>query len=325
MKITGLCYIAAIASLPFLMGCSKNAVTDPTSSNTVATTASSSSSMSATSSDSLLYAICGYSCPEPSTHTVVTPLPLSSSSSNVVAKVSSSSLSSSFSAGSSSSSYVNMLPCIMCPIEYFGAILWNPTVTAYEVQVPTVVDGSCGSFSTCGGWWMAYGVNGGAWSPKNPDGSLILADSIGEPMPNGNLDAVGLKIHLSVPAASASAPAIAGIYFDFNKSETPQDISGFGGYRITYVSSVPLQLELGWDTTAYGTNTWVATLPVQTTAVTVNLPWSAFVQDTVGFPMHQPITIAEQKALSMRIRLKNTTNVAEQADFELTELHEWNE
>jgi hypothetical protein len=206
-----------------------------------------------------------------------------------------------------------------------ATLLWNLTVTSYEVQVPTVVDGSCGSFSTCAGWWYGYDAYGGSFTPNQvvgADTQLVTSDTTdGSAIVGGNLTATGIKIHLNAPAAAnSSSPGMAGMGFDYNKDKSGQDISATGGYAIAYTSTLPLQLELGWDEATYKYDTWYATLPAHATSSLVQLPWSVFKKDgyTTGAVIgNQPITTAETKAVSMKIRLKNGTATAEQADLEV--------
>ena len=206
-----------------------------------------------------------------------------------------------------------------------ATLLWNLTVTSYEVQVPTVVSGACGTFSTCAGWWYGYDAYGGSFTPNQvvgADTQLVTSDTTdGSPIAGGNLTATGIKIHLNAPAAAnSSSPGMAGLGFDYNKDKSGQDISATGGYAIAYTSTLPLQLELGWDEATYAYDTWYATLPAHATSSLVQLPWSVFKKDgyTTGTAIgNQPITTAETKAVSMKIRLKNGTATAEQADLEV--------
>jgi hypothetical protein len=192
----------------------------------------------------------------------------------------------------------------------------------YEVQVPSVRDGSCGTPETCAGWWYAYGDNGGDWSPKNADGTLMMTDPMtGDNIPNGSLTATGLRISLKAPAASVNAPSIAGIGFDYNSPAGPSNITYDGGYFITYTSDTPLQLELGWDPVANGPDTWQVTLPAQATSSTMRFYWPSFKKEgwATG-AMDKPITEATDHAWSLHIFLKNTSDTAKIANFELQSL-----
>ena len=200
-----------------------------------------------------------------------------------------------------------------------NSLLWDLTVPNYEVQVPEVATGACGGPYTCAGWWMGYGQNGGLWMPSNADGSLLLADTTtGLPIEHGNLTATGLAVHLVAPAVDSLHTSIAGLYFNFSYLLKRTDVSNFGGFVITYTSSIPLDLELGWDSTAYGTDTWHAALPVHATSSALSLPWAVFKKDgwATGADAHA-LTVAEQNLLSLRIRFRNTTDSLKVGDFEL--------
>lgn len=198
-------------------------------------------------------------------------------------------------------------------------VLWSLDETEapmYEVQVPAVVDGSCGGPSACAGWWFGYGAEGGTWDPKNADatGSLMTTDTAdGSLIPNGNLvEGEGLYINLHTIAATATdKPSIAGLGFNYAKPEGPVNIEAFGGYIITYKSTGELHLELGWDEATYNYDTWYAILDAAPAYTTANLPWAAFDKDAWGTgTKNQPIATATTMAYSMKIRLKNGSAAA---------------
>ncbi len=204
-----------------------------------------------------------------------------------------------------------------------AALLWDLTVPMYEVQTPSVQDGSCGTPETCAGWWFGYGAEGGTYSPMNPDLSLMTTDPLtGDVIPNGNLTETGLKITLSAPAATATdKPGIAGLGFNFNKPEGPSNITANLGYTISYTSDAALQIELGWDEVTNNYDTWYATLPAQATSAAKSLPWAAFKKDGWGTGTKSwPITEATNNAWSLKIRLKNGTTTDKVANFEIQSL-----
>jgi hypothetical protein len=206
--------------------------------------------------------------------------------------------------------------------------LWNMEVGAYQVQVPevkTCVAPSEDDYSYCyqqtGGWWFAYvgDENKGqtmSFDPitTNDDGTykLITTDeSDGSIIPGGNLvEGVGLQVTMSAAGGASSDPAIAGIGFNWNKAETPIDISAHPGYCIVYgwTGSQSLQLELGWDEDANGYDSWYTLLPSTSgNSEMLDLPWSVFKQD--GWDKTNKHTLDEAKsgAKSVKIRLKNAT------------------
>ncbi len=221
----------------------------------------------------------------------------------------------------SSSSFYH---CAWCPPDGLPPhrTIWDLTVPIYEVQTPSVMDGSCGDPTTCAGWWYGYGQNGGDWSPKNSDGTLMTIDPMtGDILPNGSLTSTGLRISLKAPAASVDSPSIAGIGFDYNLPAGPSNITANLGYFITYTSDTPLQMELGWDTVANGTETWQVTLPAQAVSASRSFSWYAFKKQEAAIgAIDKPITEATDHAWSLHIFLKNTSDTAKVANFELQSL-----
>ncbi len=217
--------------------------------------------------------------------------------------------------------------------------LWNMDVDAYQVQVPETVscdktgdDYGAACYQSTGGWWFAYvgdEADGQVMSfdpiDHNADGTykLITTDeSDGSIIPGGNLiEGVGLQVTMSAAGGASSTPAIAGIGFNWNKAESPIDISAHTGYCITYAwtGSQPLQMELGWDESANGYDTWYTPMPAQTATANLDLPWAKFKQD--GWDKaKQPITVAQQQAVSLKIRLKNSTAAEVSGTLTIAEL-----
>ncbi|MBR2089771.1 MAG: hypothetical protein IJ905_05280, partial [Fibrobacter sp.] len=205
--------------------------------------------------------------------------------------------------------------------------LWNMNVDAYQVQVPETVacdktgdDYGAACYQSTGGWWFAYvgdTKDGQEMSFEpidyNTDGTykLITTDETdGSIIPGGNLiENVGLQVTMSAAGGASSTPAIAGIGFNWTKAETPIDISANNGYCIVYswTGSQALQMELGWDEAANGYDSWYTSMPeTKGSTSSLDLPWAKFKQD--GWDKaKQPITVAQTKAVSLKIRLKNAT------------------
>ncbi len=205
--------------------------------------------------------------------------------------------------------------------------LWNMDVDAYQVQVPEV--GECTPpaeddysycYQTTGGWWFAYvgDTKDGqemTFDPitTNDDGTykLITTDETdGSIIPNGNLiEDVGLQVTMSAAGGASSTPAIAGIGFNWNKAETPIDISAHPGYCIVYswTGSMSLQLELGWDEDLNGYDSWFTLLAQEPSFAKLDLPWTAFKQEGWDKTNKHTLDEAKQGAKSVKIRLKNAT------------------
>ena len=219
--------------------------------------------------------------------------------------------------------------------------LWNMDVDAYQVQVPETVacdktgdDYGAACYESTGGWWFAYvgdTKDGQKMSfypiDYNTDGTykLITTDPTdGSIIPGGNLvEGAGLQVTMSAAGGAASTPAIAGIGFNWTKAETPIDISAHPGYCIVYswTGSQALQMELGWDEAANGYDSWYTSMPATTGSTTssLDLPWAKFKQD--GWDKaKQPITVAQTKAVSLKIRLKNATAAEVKGTLTVAEL-----
>ena len=218
--------------------------------------------------------------------------------------------------------------------------LWNMNVDAYQVQVPETVacdktgdDYGAACYESTGGWWFAYvgdTKDGQVMSfdpiDFNDDGTykLITTDETdGSIIPGGNLiEGVGLQVTMSAAGGASSTPAIAGIGFNWTKAETPIDISANNGYCIVYswTGSQALQMELGWDEAANGYDSWYTSMPATTGSTSsLDLPWAKFKQD--GWDKaKQPITVAQTKAVSLKIRLKNSTAAKVEGTLTIAEL-----
>ena len=231
-----------------------------------------------------------------------------------------------------------ILPAVVLSAAGFAMAagsLWNMYVDAYQVQIPQLPwcaweneDGSTSCVDpNIGGWWYAYAgdtENGQKVSfepiTKNDDGTykLIMADEDGDIIPNGNLvKDVGLVVTMSAAGGSAATPAIAGIGFDWLKDKSAMDISSHSGYCILYqwTGSQPLEMELSWDEDANGYDTWYAELPMGYKSL--DLAWSDFKQD--GWDK-KPITIATEKSVGLKIRLRNSSTTEVKGTFTLVEL-----
>ena len=213
--------------------------------------------------------------------------------------------------------------------------LWNMNVDAYQVQVPETVacdktgdDYGAACYQSTGGWWFAYvgdEKHGQTMSfdpiEKIDDGiyKLILYDE----WYDGNLiEGVGLWVTMSAAGGDSSTPAIAGIGFNWTKAETPIDISTHDGYCIEYswTGSQALQMELGWDEKANGNDSWYAELPATPDSNSIlDLPWEKFMQD--GWDeAKKAIDIALTQAVSLKIRLKNSTAAEVKGSLTIVEL-----
>ena len=228
--------------------------------------------------------------------------------------------------------------------SFAAGTLWNMNVDAYQVQVPEAVacdktgeDYGAACYQSTGGWWFAYAgdTDGGqvvSFDPitTNDDGTykLITTDeSDGSILPDGNLiEGTGLRVTMSTSGGTSSAPAIAGIGFNWTKAETPVDISTHTGYCISYnwTGTDPLQMELGWNETTYGYDTWYATLPSGSNTLSFlfssTSTTNGFKKDGWDKTNVNPIATALSSAVSLKIRLKNSAAAASAGTFTISDL-----
>ena len=233
-----------------------------------------------------------------------------------------------------------ILPAVVLSAAGFAMAagsLWNMDVDAYEVQIPSVgcdlvgtgPDAYCRRYED--GLFYPYvgnSENGQTISfepiTKNDDGTykLIMADEEGYIIPNGNLvKDVGLVVTMSAAGGSSSAPAIAGLGFDWSRFKTEIVISSHPGYCILYqwTGSQALQMELSWNEETNGYDTWYAELPTTPGPTTLDFAWSDFKQD--GWDENKkPITAATETAVGLKIRLKNSAADEVKGTFTLIEL-----
>ena len=233
-----------------------------------------------------------------------------------------------------------ILPAVVLSAAGFAMAagsLWNMDVDAYEVQIPSVgcdlvgtgPDAYCRRYED--GLFYPYvgnSENGQTISfepiTKNDDGTykLIMADEEGYIIPNGNLvKDVGLVVTMSAAGGSSSAPAIAGLGFDWSRFKTEIVISSHPGYCILYqwTGSQALQMELSWNEETNGYDTWYAELPTTPGPTTLDFAWSDFKQD--GWDENKkPITAATEKSVGLKIRLKNSAADEVKGTFTLIEL-----
>ncbi len=236
-----------------------------------------------------------------------------------------------------------ILPAVVLSAASFAfgdyvSTIWSMDVDAYQVQIPELPwcnwkneDGSTACVNpNLSGQWYAYtgDTEDGqtiSFEPitKNDDGTykLIMTDEDGDIIPNGNLEYGGLHVTMSAAGGSSSTPAIAGLGFDWHKDKSAMDISSHPGYCISYQwnGTQPLQMELSWDEEVNGYDTWYALLPTTSGMTTLNVVWSYFKQD--GWDKNKkPITVAKEKSVGLKIRLKNHSPKEAYGTFTLVDL-----
>jgi len=231
-------------------------------------------------------------------------------------------------------------------MAFAAGSLWGPNPDDFpslQVKVPDAlacwaangtIDESNPCYTTTGGWWFGYTDQTASVKVKLNSGSVEFATgvSLSDPSDGSSLiSSNGIEVVFeAAAAASASAPAIAGIGFNYKKPEGPQNITAHEGYCITYASDGKVQFELGWDEPTYNYDTWYAELPAG--SKTVDLKWAGgtqsakqandFKKDGWGKDEQvQPIATATDGAWSVKIRLKNgSTTSGATVNFALNEL-----
>ena len=225
-----------------------------------------------------------------------------------------------------------------------GLSLWSMNSSlVYQVQTPEVVECTGGDpgamddygaycFQHTGGWWEVYdnseefdGVSSSVTpASRNVDGSweLITTDETdGSIIPGGNLqEGVGLHVNLTATGVDASTPGMIGIGFSWTKAETAINIAAHGGFCLTYsLVGASMLIELGWNESNYGFDTWYAELP-EATGYTVPIPWSNFNRDGWDKSHNTTISTATGNTTSLKFILKNGTNRAVTSEFTIQSL-----
>ncbi len=224
-----------------------------------------------------------------------------------------------------------------CGFASAAGDLWGVDTDLFpslQVQVPQVVqcwaddpdpvDSQC--YTTTGGWWFGY-TDGPATTTQVKLGNSYTnfgeGVSITDPEDGSSLlPGSALEIKFTAGPGEAEAPTISGIGFNHMGNESGTSIENFGGYCITYsLTGEALQMELGWNESQYGYDTWYVELPVSANRTTKVFAWSAFDKDGWGTGTGvQAITTATGSAVSLKIRLKNGGGTTKISDFSLYEL-----
>ena len=213
---------------------------------------------------------------------------------------------------------------------------------SYQVQTPEVVqctggdpnsmdDYGAACYQSTGGWWFAYdatkdlaGTTASVTpADKNTDGTwkLITTDETdGSILPGGNLDATkGIWATMSTTGVDASTPGVVGLGFNWTKAETAINITSNGGFCIAYSSNgSTVQMELGWNASTYGDDTWFFELPDGANAITI--PWSMFDQEAWDTKHSTTVADATDNSISIKFRIKNGSTTPMQNTFAIQEL-----
>jgi hypothetical protein len=232
----------------------------------------------------------------------------------------------------------NCVPIVTGP----GGVLWSPDMEVFpalQVQFDPVMacraeyselelnaDHPC--WTTTGGWFYGYTLNGGTIKALLNGDLVDFTTSpslikINEDKSVESLIGDGLTVEYYAPAAeSGDAPGIAALAVNFGQgdgAEYATNITGKGGYCVTYQSTTDIIVELGWHDDTYGYNTWYATLPAKSAKTVTNLSWNTFEQDFWGAP-GPAIKIATDEAISLKFVLKNGSLISKNGTFNLYKL-----
>jgi len=154
----------------------------------------------------------------------------------------------------------------------------------------------------------------------------------------------GFDVKFTGPGGNDEQPNVSGIGFNWRgKDEAPcnpasastkypnkdyqgiytEDLSVKKGLCLVYkADKEAVDIELGWNESAYDYNTWVARLPAASSWTTINVEWSkhfapSFVSPDNFYPLEE---IALKKADALRFVIKNKTSTPETVRFQLKEL-----
>jgi hypothetical protein len=205
--------------------------------------------------------------------------------------------------------------------------LWGPKTDDFpslQVKVPDMLacwaentnpsaENPC--YSTTAGWWFAYGYAGGSaevrkqgsWENWGQGVSLTL-----ETDGSSLIDPGALCARLTAVSEDGTKYGGSAIGFNFKEPETnTENITGKGGYCITYSSDGPLKLTLGHDESVYTDEcAYEYNLPAKSSAGATNLSWDQF--DLPGWCKTSPPTggkpvVTKDAALSTAKSLKIAT------------------
>lgn len=176
----------------------------------------------------------------------------------------------------------------------FDLGLWDGT--AGDVQVPTG--------DATGGYWYSYTDKGDGGKSEIiwGDGTVSADDDKTDLI----AECGGVCVSFTLDqGTNENAPYVA-IGFNYSKvASKSDDVSAAGGVCVTYVSTVPLDVQIGSDDDEenFGWNNPSAKLTASTSAKTVNLAWSNFKQES-GWGVTTTGAKAAKNAAKFSIRYK---------------------
>lgn len=214
---------------------------------------------------------------------------------------------------------------------------------SYQVQTPEVLactggdpnsmpDYGAACYQSTGGWWFAYDATKdlagttASVSPadKNADGTwklITTSEDDGSILPGGNLDASkGLFATIKTTGVSGEVPGVVGLGFNWTKAESAINITANGGFCVAYNwdSADELQMELGWNSSTYGDDTWFFALPQGSKSI--DIPWAQFKQEGWDKTHTTTVATATDNAVSLKFRVKNGSTTEMGGTFALSEL-----
>jgi len=174
------------------------------------------------------------------------------------------------------------------------------------------------------------------WIPKTVAGSVSKAGHFmikGYGLGDGTADGSGgLDVKFSNPGGTDEKPSVSAIGFnwrgkkecgndDYEKAYIENIKAQGNGFCIVYkADKAGVEVELGWNSSLYEHNTWVAKLPASSSWKTLNIKWEVFglsyATDEQTYPLETAITNAE----ALKFALKTKTSTPETVHFQLREL-----
>jgi len=170
------------------------------------------------------------------------------------------------------------------------------------------------------------------WIPKTVAGSVTEAGHYYIAGYGTGAGTEGLDVEFDNPAGTSEDPSISAIGFNWRgKKECDREdyekiyvenikTKGAGLCLVYKADKAGVEVELGWNESAYEYNTWINKLPAATSWKTVNIKWETFGLSYQTDDPTEPLETALTEAEALKFALKTRTATPETIRFQLKEL-----